>query len=97
MLRLIFLGTLLITASACARPHADGAELVVAKGCIACHGTSGKATAPSYPNLDGQWERYLRLQLMAYRSGERQNGIMNGMAATLTDEEIRALAAYYGR
>ena len=73
-----------------------GAALVVEKGCVACHGQDGVAVSPSYPNLAGQWEAYLRLQLMAYRSGKRNNAVMAGFASTLTDEEIRALAAYYG-
>jgi cytochrome c553 len=73
-----------------------GAALAQEKGCIACHGLDGVAVAPSYPNLAGQWERYLRLQLRAYRSGERQNQIMAGFAAELTDDEIRELARFYG-
>ena len=82
---------------ACAQPPHDGAQLAMEKGCVACHGTDGAAIAASYPNLNGQWERYLRLQLIAYRDGVRENQIMNGMAASLTDEEIVALAAHYGR
>lgn len=82
--------------SACSAEHPDGAALAQDKGCVACHGLDGKAIAGSYPNLNGQWERYLRLQLIAYRSGKRDNAVMNGMAATLTDEEINALAEHYG-
>ena len=66
------------------------------KGCVACHGLQGVATSPLYPNLNGQWEKYLRLQLLAYRDGKRENAVMNGMAAALTDEEIQALARHYG-
>ena len=82
--------------SGCGSEPLDGAAVAQDKGCVACHGTDGKAIAPSYPNLDGQWERYLRLQLIAYRSGRRENAVMNGMAAGLTDEEIIALARHYG-
>ncbi len=82
--------------SACGAEHPDGAALAQEKGCVACHGLNGKAIAGSYPNLNGQWERYLRLQLIAYRSGKRDNAVMNGMAATLTDAEINALAEHYG-
>jgi cytochrome c553 len=74
---------------------ASGAGLAEAKGCVACHGREGVATAPIYPNLAGQWEQYLRLQLMAYRSGKRENQIMQGFAQNLTDDEIRALARHY--
>lgn len=86
----------LVALSACGGKPLDGAALAEQKGCIGCHGAQGEAIAPSYPNLNGQWERYLRLQLRAYRDGERENGVMNGMAATLTDEEIYALAKHYG-
>ena len=82
--------------SACGDDLPEGSVLVQEKGCVACHGMDGRATAESYPNLNGQWERYLRLQLRAYRSGERDNVVMNGLAATLTDEEIVALAEFYG-
>jgi cytochrome c553 len=80
----------------CAEPALDGAVLAEEKGCVACHGLQGEALAPIYPKLSGQWEKYLRLQLLAYRDGKRENAIMNGMAATLTDDEIRALAKHYG-
>ena len=82
---------------ACSVEPVDGAALAVEKGCIACHGQDGKAIADIYPNLNGQWERYLRLQLQAYRSEKRVNAVMYGMAKDLTDEEIRILAAHYGK
>ena len=51
--------------TACGGEQIDGEALAVEKGCVACHGTSGKAIAPIYPNLNGQWEKYLRTQLVA--------------------------------
>ena len=97
-MRTTIIGALLCTAllAGCSEPALDGAVLVEEKGCVACHGLQGEAIAPIYPKLSGQWEKYLRLQLLAYRDGKRENAIMNGMAATLTDEEIRALAKHYG-
>mgnify|MGYP006215235675 FL=1 len=56
-----------------------------------------QAIADIYPNLNGQWERYLRVQLQAYRSQKRENAVMYPMAKDLTDEEIRILAAHYGK
>ena len=51
-----------------------------------------------YPRLSGQKVQYTSDQLMAYRSGERagygQAGVMNDIAANLTDEEIQAVANY---
>ena len=79
-----------------ASPASTHPKLVAEKGCIACHGIDGVAIAPAYPNLRGQWQRYLRLQLLAYRSGTRENAIMNGFAAGLSDDDIRALAEHYG-
>lgn len=72
-----------------------GAALAEEKGCHACHGEKGVSQAPAFPNLAGQWPQYLRVQLLKYRSGERQNAVMNGQAANLTRSEIADLAAFY--
>ena len=88
---------MVVTVSACGGDAPDGATLVAEKGCVACHGEKGKAIAPMYPNLNGQHETYLRVQLAAYKSGKRINAVMNGMAKDLSDQEIGILAAHYGR
>ena len=82
--------------TACGGAQIDGEALAVEKGCVACHGTSGKAIAPMYPNLNGQWEKYLRKQLVAYRDGSRKNAIMSLQAENLSNEDIAVLAAHYG-
>ena len=63
--------------------------------CVACHGMKGVSAIPMYPNLAGQKEMYLAAQLKAFRDGERKNMIMAPMAASLSDEDIANLAAYY--
>jgi len=63
--------------------------------CMACHGQDGKGTTPDYPNLGGQSEKYLASALKAYKSGGRDNPIMKPMAATLSDEDVDNVAAYY--
>ena len=66
--------------------------------CAACHGADGKAIIPTYPNLAGQHEEYLKLALKAYKNGERKGGqaaIMAGMAMPLSDADIDNLAAYF--
>ena len=63
--------------------------------CVACHGGNGVAAAPNFPNLAGQHEDYLKHSLDQYKSKGRQNPIMAGFAAALTEEDIAALAAYY--
>ncbi len=65
------------------------------KGCAGCHGEEeGKSTAPN-PRLAGQYEAYLVNALKEYKKGTRKNAIMNGMAATLSDVEIKDIAAFY--
>jgi len=63
--------------------------------CAACHGADGNNSDPSFPKLAGQYEDYLVKTLRDYKSGERNNAIMKGFAAALTDRDIRNLAAYY--
>lgn len=66
------------------------------KVCQACHGTDGNGVGnPEYPLLAGQYADYLLVSLQAYRSGERQNAIMQGFAATLDDQDMADLAAFY--
>jgi cytochrome c553 len=66
-----------------------------AQTCVACHGPDGVGILPEYPILSGQHEDYLRNSLTGYRSGQRKNAVMAGMATALTDEDIRELARYY--
>jgi cytochrome c553 len=68
-----------------------------AQTCIACHGTDGIGIMPEYPNLTGQHADYIEQALKAYRSGQRKNAVMAGMAGALKDEDIDELAEYYGR
>jgi cytochrome c553 len=77
--------------------HAIGTAPKAAQTCIACHGTDGVGILPEYPILSGQHPDYLEQALKAYRSGQRKNAVMAGMAQNLKDDEIEALAEYYGR
>jgi cytochrome c553 len=63
--------------------------------CVACHGNDGVGIMPEYPVLAGQHEDYLANSLRAYKGGQRKNPIMSGMAAPLTEQDIRELAKYY--
>jgi len=66
--------------------------------CAACHGPQGKGTGnAAFPVIGGQDVKYLRNQLLAWRSGERRNspgGAMNEATKHLTDAEIDVLAHY---
>ena len=63
--------------------------------CHACHGPTGQAVQPIYPNLGGQHQDYLAMSLRHFRDGTRQNAIMNGFAANLSDADIEDISAWY--
>jgi len=63
--------------------------------CAACHGAKGISAIPANPNLAGQGAAYIVQQLMAFKSGERNNAIMAGMVAALQPQDMQDLAAFY--
>ena len=63
--------------------------------CHACHGPTGQSVQPIYPNLGGQHQDYLGKTLEGFRDGSRQNAIMNGFAANLSDADIEDISAWY--
>lgn len=63
--------------------------------CAACHGAEGNSANPVWPNLAGQNAPYTQLQLMAFKSGLRQNALMSSQAMNLSDEDMADLAVYY--
>lgn len=68
----------------------------LAATCAACHGADGNPTDDiGNPKLAGQYESYLVRALTDYRSGSRQQAIMAGFAAALSDQDIRDLAAWF--
>lgn len=64
--------------------------------CQACHGADGNSIDPMYPRIAGQYPDYLARALHEYKSGGRKNAIMAGFAATLSDQDILDLSAYFG-
>lgn len=63
--------------------------------CFACHGADGNAVDPQYPRLAGQYDEYLQQVLHEYKDGRRNNPIMKGMVATLSDQDIEDISAYF--
>lgn len=64
--------------------------------CAACHGAGGaKPIMPEYPVLAGQYSNYLVNAMHEYKDGKRKNPIMAAQAASLSDDEIKALAKYF--
>ena len=63
--------------------------------CAACHGADGNSTIPTNPKLAGQHADYLVQAMKDYQSGARNNAIMKGMTAALSEQDIEDLAAYF--
>ena len=75
--------------------NANGAAIAA---CSACHGAAGFGNAPAaYPALRAQHPAYTELMLKAFRDASRSNdvnAIMRQAGHALSDDDIRALAAY---
>jgi cytochrome c553 len=67
----------------------------IAATCQACHVADGSRGAPANPILQGQHPDYIVKQLTEFKAGKRKNAIMQGFAATLSDEDMRHVAAFY--
>lgn len=67
------------------------------KSCAACHGADGNSASGEFPRLAGQHYDYLLRSLQDYKSGERKNAIMNGIAGGLSTRDMQDLAAFYSR
>ncbi|MFQ3189145.1 MAG: cytochrome c553 [Paraglaciecola sp.] len=70
--------------------------------CGACHGADGNSAIPTNPKLAGQHEKYLVKQLTEFKLASqtggkegRNNAIMNGMSAALSEQDILDLSAYF--
>lgn len=84
--------------------NADGAVNTTAASqkvamCIGCHGIQGyQASFPEVhkvPKISGQNAKYIAAALTAYRKGERKHPTMRGIAASMSDEDIADVAAFY--
>lgn len=69
--------------------------------CIGCHAIPGyKATFPEVyqvPMIGGQSEKYIVSALHAYKKGDRNHPSMHGIAASMSDQDIADVAAYYSQ
>jgi cytochrome c553 len=99
----ILLATSFVThASSEAKAKADPAKgkAIAETICVACHGADGNSAASANPHLAGQVEEYIYKQLQNFKSidgkpAARNNPIMAGMAAPLSDEDMRNVAAWF--
>jgi cbb3-type cytochrome c oxidase subunit III len=77
-----------------AKADAAAGEAKFTAMCAACHGADGNSGSPENPKLAGQHPEYLVKQLTEFKSGKRANAIMSGMAAALSDEDMKNVAAW---
>ena len=99
LLTSLLLATCAASMAATETPPAAKADL--AKGgataavCVACHTNDGSRGSPANPILQGQHPEYLAKQLAEFKSGTRNNAIMKGFASTLSDADMKNVAAFY--
>ena len=80
---------------------AGGDPNLTAKGkdkatvCLSCHGKVGEGNG-EFPRLAGQHPDYLVKQLADFKSGARKNDTMKAIVSNLSEEDIKALAAFFG-
>jgi cytochrome c553 len=83
-----------------AKPDPGKGQQIASQVCGACHAADGNSPAAANPKLAGQFPEYLRKQLANFKAAEgkkaeRENAVMAGMVANLSDEDMRNVAAYY--
>ncbi|MEQ1595361.1 MAG: c-type cytochrome [Casimicrobium sp.] len=63
--------------------------------CAGCHGVDGQSPVPTQPNLAGMSAQYIAKQLLHFKTGQRDNAIMKGFAANLSNDDMKDLGAHY--
>lgn len=99
---ILFATSLIAHASEEAKFKADPAKgkVIAETVCVACHGADGNSAASANPHLAGQVEEYIYKQLKNFKAVDgkpaaRNNAIMGGMAAPLSDEDMKNVAAWF--
>jgi len=90
---LSFLLTAFISFPVSAADVAAGEQKAAA--CVSCHGQKGNSANAQWPNLAAQQSTYLVNQLNAFKAGDRVNPMMQAITASLNNDDINNLAAYF--
>ena len=75
-----------------AKPDLAKGEASYTAVCAACHGADGNSTVTAQPKLAQQHPEYLVKQLQDFKSGKRNDPVMKGFAATLSDDDMKNIA-----
>ena len=78
-----------------AKPDLAKGQATSTNVCAACHTADGSRGSPANPIIQGQHPEYLVKQLTEFKAGKRQNAVMSGMAATLSEDDMKNVAAFY--
>jgi cytochrome c553 len=78
-----------------AKPDLARGQAIATQVCSACHAIDGSRGSPANPILAGQHPEYIVKQLTEFKAGKRTSPIMQGMAAPLSEEDMRNVAAFY--
>jgi cytochrome c553 len=81
--------------AALAKPDVAKGQTLSSQVCGACHTADGSRGSPANPIIAGQHPEYLAKQLAEFKSGKRNNPVMKGFATTLSDSDMRDVAAFY--
>ena len=93
-MRQLSFGMAILIAMVCTSVAAQEGFQELKEQCIACHGEAGHSEIPESPSLGGIDDYYALLQLVAFRSGNRKADVMNEIAAGMSDNDLRAAAAW---
>jgi cytochrome c553 len=78
-----------------AKPDLAKGQAISTNVCGACHTADGSRGSPANPIIQGQHPEYLAKQLAEFKAGKRANPIMQGMAAPLSEADIKNVSAFY--
>lgn len=92
---LLALPALAAAPEATAKPDPAKGQAISQQVCGACHTADGSRGSPANPIIAGQHPEYLVKQLQEFKAGKRNNPVMKGFASTLSDEDMRNVAAFY--
>ncbi|MFG6458775.1 c-type cytochrome [Roseateles sp. BYS96W] len=94
--RIALAAALLIAAAASSAEPAPDTLAQRALACTGCHGKQGRAAPDGYyPRLAGKPAGYLHNQLLNFRDGRRDYGLMSELIAPLSDAYLKELAGYF--
>lgn len=75
-----------------AKPDLNKGAALYGQVCVACHAADGNSSIVDNPKLAQQHPEYLAKQLTEFKNGKRDNAVMKGFAASMSDEDMRNVA-----